>query len=114
MTYRSRSVDEGLAATTTIDPRTAAVVYVIDSDVSPSDDRVPAAVRELTERERQVLRLVATGMSNAEIAERLTVGEATVKTHVSHVLLKLGLRDRVQAVVVAYETGLVSPGSPED
>ena len=81
---------------------------------SPGDSLHAENLSQLTERAHEVLRLVALGLSNREIAERLTLAEPTIKTHVSHLLLKLELRDRAQLVALAYESGVVRPGSAAD
>lgn len=84
---------------------------LISEFAARSQLRPPPGLADLTAREREVFDLLVTGRTNAEIAARLYLAEQTVKTHVSSVLLKLGLRDRVQAVVLAYETGIVVPGA---
>jgi DNA-binding NarL/FixJ family response regulator len=93
-----------------LDPAvTASVIAQFAALPGPRED-LKAQADELTAREREVLGLMATGLSNAEIAGELVVSEGTVKTHVGHVLRKLGLRDRIQAVIFGYESGLLQPG----
>jgi DNA-binding NarL/FixJ family response regulator len=77
----------------------------------PAPTEAAPALAELSARELEVLQLLARGLSNAEIADELVIGEATVKTHVARILRKLDVRDRVQAVVIAYESGVVEPGA---
>jgi DNA-binding NarL/FixJ family response regulator len=84
------------------------------AQVRPRDAAPPPAFEELTPRELEVFRLIARGMSNAEVAQELIVSETTVKTHVARVLMKLGLRDRIQAVVLAYESGIITPGAEDE
>ena len=104
-----RSVAAGDAL---IDPAiTRRLIQQFARAVRPSTN-APGRLAALTPREREVLRHIAQGLSNAEIAQELTVEENTVKTHVGRILIKLGLRDRVQAVVLAYETGFVVPDLP--
>jgi DNA-binding NarL/FixJ family response regulator len=90
----------------TVPPCRSTIPRFADAGETPA----PPALDELTARELEVLRMLARGLSNPEIATELVVSEHTVKTHVAHVLGKLDLRDRVQAVVLAYECGLVRPG----
>jgi DNA-binding NarL/FixJ family response regulator len=90
----------------------AATRYLVDRFVAQPGPGRPdrRLLDQLTDREREVMLLVAQGLSNAEIAGRLVVSPATAKTHVSRILAKLGLRDRAQLVVAAYESGLITPG----
>jgi len=92
-----------------LDPAITRTV-IVEFARSPARRELAVKLEELTEREREVFRLMARGLSNAEIARELVVSEGTVKTHVAHILLKLGLRDRVQAVVYAYESGEAQAG----
>jgi DNA-binding NarL/FixJ family response regulator len=89
---------------------TRAVIEEFARQRPAADPVLPAAVSELTPRERETFDLLARGCSNPEICQELVISEATAKTHVAHILQKLGLRDRVQAVIYAYESGLVAPG----
>jgi RNA polymerase sigma factor (sigma-70 family) len=93
-----------------LDPGVTRRIIERFSEWGAREAEVPAALDELTPRERQVLELMARGLSNAEMAERLVVSSGTVKTHVARVLSKLGLRDRIQAVVFAYEHGIAGRG----
>jgi DNA-binding NarL/FixJ family response regulator len=84
------------------------------AQVRPRDAAPPPAFEDLTPRELEVFRLIARGLSNAEVAQELIVSETTVKTHVARVLMKLSLRDRIQAVVLAYESGIIQPGAEDE
>lgn len=108
LTAAVRSVAEGHALLAPQLTRRVIERFTRSSPV-PAPRADPPGLADLTDRERDVLVRMAQGLSNAEIAEDLVVGTATVKTHVSRILTKLGLRDRVQAVVVAYQAGLVTP-----
>jgi DNA-binding NarL/FixJ family response regulator len=91
---------------------TRAVIEEFARQSPAAPAQTPPALEELTPREHEVLGLLARGLSNPEICQQLVISEATAKTHVARILQKLDLRDRVQAVIYAYETGLVAPGSP--
>jgi DNA-binding NarL/FixJ family response regulator len=95
-----------------VDPTVVARLVAEFTRRPPPSSGVPDRLARLSERELEVLRLMAQGMSNAEVAGRVHLGQSTVKTHVASILRKLELRDRVQAVIVAYESGLVRPGEP--
>jgi DNA-binding NarL/FixJ family response regulator len=95
-----------------LDPLVTRKIIEAFATATPRSIDRPPELNQLTARESEVLHMLARGMSNAEIAAALVVGDATIKTHVARILMKLGLRDRVQAVVYAYEHGLVHPGGP--
>ncbi len=114
---KSRPLDERLNAIRTVAAGEALLAPSVTrrliahfADQASTPARTPPSLAELTEREREVLSLVAQGLSNAELAQRLFLSEATVKSHVARILAKLGLRDRVQVAVFAYEKGIVRPG----
>nr|WP_269205354.1 response regulator transcription factor [Motilibacter aurantiacus] len=109
MVYAIRAVASGDAVVAPSTTRRLLERFAPSLPGGPAPD--PESLSALTARERDVLLLVGRGLSNAEVAQRLALSEATVKTHVGRILAKLGLRDRVQAVVMAYETGLLRPGS---
>ncbi|WP_331272400.1 response regulator transcription factor [Motilibacter aurantiacus] len=109
LVYAIRAVASGDAVVAPSTTRRLLERFAPSLPGGPAPD--PESLSALTARERDVLLLVGRGLSNAEVAQRLALSEATVKTHVGRILAKLGLRDRVQAVVMAYETGLLRPGS---
>jgi DNA-binding NarL/FixJ family response regulator len=92
----------------------AATQRLLDRFAPPPSTYAATRIDQLTEREREILTLIAQGRSNAELAQQLYLSEATIKTHVSAILRKLAVRDRVQAVIAAYEAGLVSPGAESE
>jgi DNA-binding NarL/FixJ family response regulator len=108
-----RAVRVIAAGDSLLSPRVTTRLIAAFASQPPTPPAPPPALNELTPREREVLILVARGLSNAEIADQLVVTRGTVKTHVERILMKLDLRDRVQAVVLAYETGIVTPGESE-
>jgi DNA-binding NarL/FixJ family response regulator len=99
------------AGSSWLDPAVAGTVIKALADIPRTSAGLPEVVKRLTPREREVLELIAFGMSNSEISERFVLSEATVKTHVARILMKTGSRDRAQAVALAYQSGLVVPPS---